>query len=114
MTTLETWGGRSDFRYEGSITQGTKIFYKDKSKATSWSTEVVTAEQYQGLLSKFSGLEVELGHYPTPRTGSIEEWLKVQYDQWGLTSYIGPILVHEGYAVRVAAKTRIRFKPTQS
>ena len=114
MVTLATWGGRSEFRYEGSVTQGTWISWKDKSKAEGWSKPwLVKAGEYQGLLSNFSGQEVPLGNYRDPAPGTVEAWLKKQYDQWGLTSYLGAILVREGYAERAAQRGRILFLPNQ-
>ena len=108
--TLPTWGGRSEFQYEGSVTKGTWIFWKDKSKTTGWAKpEFVTAEQYQRLLSNFSGQEVSLGNYRLPAPGTVEEWLK-EHDQWGLALFIGQILVREGYADRGSQPGRIRFK----
>ena len=53
------------------------------------------------MRSQFSGQAVEVGHYPNPPRGSLEDWLKRRYDQWGLTSYIPAILIKEGYAERV-------------
>ena len=110
MITLSTWSGSSEFRYEGSVAVGTSITWKDKSSGTGWSKPtLVKAEEYRGLLLRFAGQEVTLGHYPDPARGSVEEWLKEHYDQWGLTSYIGPILISEGYAERVTQRPRILF-----
>jgi hypothetical protein len=115
MVTLPTWSGSSEFQYEGSVTKGTSIFWQERTRPRGWSKpSFVTAEHYRGLLSNFSGQEVTLGHYPYPPPGSVEEWLKEKYDQWGLTSYIGPILVREGYAERGAQRGRIRFVSNQS
>jgi len=102
--TSQTWGGQSEFRYKGSALKGTQISWKDKSADAGWSKPIlVTAEQYRGMLSHFSGQTVEVGHYPTPPRGSLEDWLKETYDQWGLTSYIPAILIKEGYAARAPA-----------
>lgn len=112
--TLRTWGGRSEFRYEGSVAQGTWISWKDKAKAQGWSKPwLVKADEYRQLPSNFSGQEVTLGNYRNPQRGSVEEWLKEKYDQWGLTSYIGAILVNEGYAERCARPGLIRFLSNQ-
>jgi hypothetical protein len=114
MVTLPTWGGRSQFQSDGSVTQGTSIIWKDRSQPAGWSKpSLVKAEVYRRLLANFSGQEVTLGHCPDPPPGSVEEWLKEQFDQWGLTSYIGPILVREGYAERGDQSGRIRFVSNQ-
>ncbi len=94
---------------------GTLICWKDRSKAKGWSDPwPVKAEEYRALLANFSGQEVALGNYRNPVGGTVEEWLKKQYDQWGLASYIGVILVTEGYAERGVSKGRIRFNPLDS
>lgn len=112
MVNLPTWGGQSEFQYEGSVTQGTWISWRDKAKATGWSEPwLVTPEQYRSLLSKFSGQEVRLGNYRNPQPGTIEAWLKEQDGQWGagLALHFGAILVREGYAERATQRGRIRF-----
>jgi hypothetical protein len=117
MMTLTSWGGQSEFQYEGSVTQGTSICWRDRAKASGWSKPwFVTSEQYQRLLSEFSGQEVPLGNYRDPAPGSVEAWLKEQDGQWGagLALHFGQILVREGYAERVAQRGRIRFVSNQS
>ena len=111
---VETWGGRSEFRYKGSVAEGTQISWKDRSTAAGWSKPwPVTAEQYRGILSHFSGQTVKVGNYRTVQPGSLEDWLKETYDQWGLTSYIPAILIREKYAERAPSlRGHIRFIST--
>jgi len=114
MTTLLTWGEQSEFQYDGSVTQGTRIRWKDNAKPDGFSKEwPVGREQYQSLLFTFSGQELPFGNYRKPTPGNLEAWLKEQPGQWGLglARHLGQIMVKEGYAERVSRRGRIRFKP---
>jgi len=104
--TLATWGGRSQFRYEGSVAEGTLIYGKG-----SPSPYCVSAKEYAAMLFKFSGQEVSIGtSYTDPPDGSLGKWLTDEYRQYGMTSYVGPILLKEQYAERGSRSDRIRFK----
>ena len=103
MKTLSTWAERSQFSYSGSVTQGTKITYG------SGFSVVVTASQYNDLLSHFRGRIVDIGTSRTsPPPGSVGEWLQAHVTKTGIASYVGPILIAEGYAEK-AGGPRIRF-----
>jgi hypothetical protein len=96
--TLNTWkGGPEQFQYEGSISTGTDIRYGTDfaCKAT------ITAVDYQPILRRFTGKEVQIGtSKDRPPSGSVGEWVKANINRSGLMSYIGPILVDEGYAMK--------------
>jgi hypothetical protein len=98
-----TWGGRSEFRYRGSVSTGTLISWKDKSTRTGWCTQpcLLKNEEYRGMLAHFSDQAAEVGDYRHPRAGSVEDWMSQTYGQWGLNSYWSMILIEEGYAQRV-------------
>lgn len=106
-TILETWGGRSTFEYEGSVTTGTLIrFGRD-----GWPARV-SGEQYAQILAAFRGQMVNVG---TSRDrapeGSLGAWMQQHITRTALASYVAAILVHEGYAERVSglrAGIRIR------
>lgn len=103
---LPTWGGRRTFQYDGSVKEGTRVYC---GKDFQYRYDV-PADQYAKMLAKFSGEEVSIGtSRTTPPNGSLGEWLTNQYGQFGMTSYIGPILIREGYAVRGSRSDRIRF-----
>jgi hypothetical protein len=105
MKELSTWGGRSKFRYSGSVTAGTSISY-----GKGWSV-YITAAQYQALLNHFRGEEVEIG---TSRDAvppdSVGEWLQKYVTRTAIASYVGPILVIEGHAEQGSTPSRIRFR----
>ena len=102
---LRTWAGRSKFEYEGSVAQGTRIRY-----GKGWEV-YVSREQYQALLRHFQGVETDMGtSRDTAPTGSVGVWLQENVTKSAIASYVGPILLHEGYAQRVPGRTsRIRF-----
>jgi hypothetical protein len=114
MTILPTWGRQSEFQYDGSVTQRTRIRirWKDTAKLDGFSRECwVEPEQYQTLLSTFSGQELPFGNYRNPTPGTLEAWLKQQPKQWGwgLARHLGEIMVRQGFAERVSRRGHIRF-----
>jgi hypothetical protein len=105
-TTLPTWRKRSKFQYSGSAKAGTRI-HCGKEFGVSF---VIDADHYAAMLAKFSGQEVSIGtSRTTPPAGSLGEWLKETYKHDAVTSYVGPILISEGYAEHGSAPDRIRF-----
>jgi hypothetical protein len=104
METLRTWGAKSKFRYSGSVKQGTTIIYGKSSSLA------MSAPQYTRLLNHFRGRIVDIGTSRTNRPpGSVGEWLHVHVTKTAIASYVGPILVAEGYAEKVGGP-KIRFK----
>ena len=105
MKLLRTWGGRSKFEYDGSVITGTNIHYGNGFKIS------ISSEQYFQLLDQFRGKSVNIG---TSRTnvpiGSIGEWLKENVTKIAIASYIGAILIHEGYATKVDGRPIIEFE----
>jgi hypothetical protein len=103
--TLSTWGGGKQFCYEGSVSTGTTIRY---GKELRW-TATISASDYQRILQYFSKSDVAVGtSKDTPPPGSVGEWVKANVNKSGLMSYIGAILVQEGYAAKPGVG-RIRF-----
>lgn len=105
--TLPTWADRSKFTYSGSVAAGTEILYGKKR-----NRKMITAAQYHALLSHFRGATVGIGTSRTnPTPGSVGEWLQAHVTKTAVASYVGPILLEEGYAERVSGATsEIRFK----
>ena len=104
--TLPTWGKRKTFQYDGSVKEGTWVYCGTDFKYRYEVSEI----EYDRMLAKFSGQEVSIGTSRTdPPNGSLGQWLTDEFNQFGMTSYIGPILEREGYAVRGSRSDRIRF-----
>jgi hypothetical protein len=104
---LPTWAGRSTFEYSGSVATGTEILYGKKPYRKR-----ITAAQYDALLRYFKGAIVGIGTSRTdPTPGSVGEWLQANVTKTAMASYVGPILLDEGFAERVpGARSEIRFK----
>ena len=99
--TLPTWAERSHFSYEGAVNNGTVIHYGTDYRYSAQ----VNQDQYRKLLAHFAGKTVSIG---TSRdiapAGSLGKWLQENVTPTALASYVGSILVYEGYAER-----KIRF-----
>ena len=95
MAKLPTWDGRSSFSYTGSVQIGTAITYGSAFHI------YVSAEDYQQLLNHFGGRRVRCGTSRTnPPPGSLGDWLIRNITKTAIASYVGAILVHEGYAIK--------------
>ncbi len=98
MKKLPTWAGKSEFQYSGSIKIGTEIIY-----GQGYSIKI-EAEQYDSLLKSFSGKTVDIG---TARdnapAGSLGVWLQNNISKTAIASYVGPILIEEGYAHKIGS-----------
>ena len=94
--TLRTWGGRSQFLYTGSVETSTGITYGEGRQAR------VEAHQYVALRRHFLNREVPIGTSKTdPPANSLGAWLQANVTRTAIASYVGPILVLEGYAERI-------------
>lgn len=97
---VDTWGGRSEFEYQGNVQQGTVIIYGNNNRIT------ITAEQYQQLINHFVGQNVTVSPERTdPEAGSLEDWLHQNVTRTAIASYVAPILVQEGIADRTPENT---------
>ncbi len=104
MANMKTWAGRSTFSYDGCIGRGTRIAYGKGFSST------VSANQYAELLNYFRDRRVAIGTSRTePPRDSVGEWLQSNVTKTALASYVGPILITEGYAERVGS-SEIRFR----
>ncbi len=103
IKTLPTWAGKSQFKYSGSVSQGTKITYG------SGFSIAIKADQYSALLSHFKGKTVDIGTiFTNPPRGSLGEWLQQNVTKVATASYVGPILISENYAVKIGG-SQIKF-----
>jgi len=96
MKSLQTWSGISNFKYEGSVAEGTIIYYGKKPGIIK-----VSSGQFSQLLHHFKGESVKIGtsRDNTPKD-SVGEWLQENITKTAIASYVGPILVDEGYATK--------------
>jgi hypothetical protein len=102
MPTLPTWGGYSMFDYSGSVASGTKIIY-GKSHVIN-----VSGPEYAALLGYFKGLTVPVGpSFTLPPGSSLGHWLQANVTKTAIASYVAPILVSAGCAVRVGKDIKI-------
>lgn len=100
---IGTWAGRSQFDYIGCVAVGTEISFGASSTVT------VTAQQYSLLRSAFLGQVVQVGaSFNNPQLGSVGEWLQNNVTKTAIASYVIPILIREGYAVK-ESDTEIRI-----
>lgn len=102
MKTIKTWSNRNTyFEYEGSIETGTKIYYGANFAFKS----IVSKEHYQVLINEFEGKTILMGaNQAAPQSGSVGDWLRLNVRGPGIGSYVGAILVNEGYAKRNGSK----------
>lgn len=92
---VDTWAGRSQFEYTGSVSTGTEITYGDGNRV------LVSTAQYRALLNRFSGQVVDVSPSRTDAgAGSLEEWLQNNVTQTAIASYVAPILLRNGVATR--------------
>ena len=93
---LKTWGGRSRFEYNGRVETGTDIEFGQGNHIR------VKAQQYAALRRHFLDRMVPVG---TSRTDvpahSLGAWLQANVTPTAIACYVAPILVREGYAIRV-------------
>jgi hypothetical protein len=105
---LYTWAEHSRFRYDGSVSEGTIVFY-----GRNFVRSVkIAAGEYKKLLKEFNGREIPPGitrKEEQHSQKSLGKWLADNKISASLASYVAPILIHEGYCVRVGSK--IQFVP---
>ena len=102
MKKLKTWSNsKTYFEYEGSVETGTNIYYGADFAFKS----IVSKEQYQLLIDEFKGKTVFMGtSRSSPQSGSVGEWLTANLKGPSIGSYVGAILVNEGYAKKDGSK----------
>ena len=94
---METWAGRSEFEYNGSVERGTEIFYGKGNRIT------VSAKNYKLLRQSFFNKTVQIGtSRDNPPKDSLGSWLQQNVTRTAIASYVGPILINEGFAKKVS------------
>jgi hypothetical protein len=66
----QTWAGKTEFRYFGSVAEGTTI------PIYGYQRVIISASDFESLLDRFQGCTVDLGTSFNPPGGSIGEWLR--------------------------------------
>lgn len=103
---MDTWSGRSQFKYEGSVVTGTTIFY---GKECRYKVKI-NAEDYAALKEHFRGRTIKVGtSRDDPPRGSRGKWLIENVTKTATASYVAPILIEEGYAERVEEQDEIHI-----
>ena len=103
MIELKTRARGAAFSYEHTADGGLRIRY-----GRGWETSVSGAD-VRRLVNHFGGQEVALGtSRDNPPPGSVGAWLQEEVTPVAIASYLGPILVREGYAEWVDRST-LRF-----
>ena len=92
---LATWAEGSSFTYSGSIQEGAQIFFGKSSNLK------ISKEQFSRMLQHFKGRTVNVGTLRTnPSLESLGYWLEKHVCKQAIASYVGAILVDEGFARR--------------
>lgn len=105
---LQTWGKQSVFEYEGSVTKGTTI-YMGKNFSSKLA---ISKETYEEMLQEFEGKTLPIGTSRTePAEDSLGKWIEDNSGKVGTTSFVGAILIEEGYAEKEGSS--INFLKTQ-
>lgn len=92
---IDTWAAGSNFEYDGCVLTGTCIRYGVGNSIT------VTTANYDALRRAFLGKVVLVNAGRTgARQGSLGDWLLQNVTRTAIASYIAPILIREGYAIR--------------
>lgn len=92
---ISTWANQSTFEYTGCVAIGTTIMFGTNRQA------IVTTEQYEALRNHFLGRVIPAGtDFQNPPPDSIGEWLLQHVSKTALASYVAPILIREGYAIK--------------
>jgi hypothetical protein len=107
---LKTWSGRSEFTYEGSIDTGVVINYGSEG-----ACQRLSKAQLSALLKHFRGSTVNIGtSRDTAPTNSLGKWLQENVTPTAIASYIGPMLIDQGWAKKGPGRARITiFKRQQ-
>ena len=99
---LKTWAGSAEFRYSGSVSDGTEI------ALYGTNCVLISALSYESMLEHFRGCTVDLGTSFKPPGGSVGIWLASNVTKTKIASRVGAILIAESYAERVG-KSGIRI-----
>ncbi len=104
-----TWGGRSTFRYLGSVQQGVVIYYGERGEI------LIKPSVFASMLNEFAGRLVKVNTSRTDNiAGSLGSWLKENVTKTAIASYVAPILVEEGLATRDEKDpAALRFREVQ-
>jgi len=110
------WRKSSEFCYEGTVNEGTIIYFGSHENGKFKNRPIfISNEEYQKLLQEFKGKNepIILGtSHDKPPKESVGYWLiQNVFDAKGTAtaSYVGPILLHEMYAIKGEDPATIEF-----
>ena len=103
-TRLSTWNGGSGFEYERNNSDGTIVVYYGENSEYSLLLDSLL---YDKLVRIFSGKGVRVNHCLAEE--NIEDWLTKNGVRAGVSQYVAPIVLHEGYAVEGPRRGTILF-----
>lgn len=93
---LPTWAEGSTFTYDGNVGIGTRIYFGKDGCID------ITKQQYQSLLNEYGGMTVNIGtSRDKASTQSLGYWVQENITKTAIASYVGRILLEEGYAEKV-------------
>ena len=90
---VRTVGGGAEFRYRGSTDTVTVIRYSAEDLELR-----LTSADYSRIWERFRGREVKVGTSQSPPNDSLGAFLRDEITHCGAASYVGRILLDEGYA----------------
>lgn len=100
---IKNLGSKKEIFLHGSVEAGTLIIYGNNRRVN------FSAKDFSKLLQHFKGRIVAIGTSHTePPKDSVGEWIKDNTSKPAIASYLGPILIKEGYAEKVG-RSEIRF-----
>jgi hypothetical protein len=103
-TKLSTWNGGSGFEYERNADGTIVVYYGEKCEYSLF----LDTQIYDQLVRTFAGTRVRVNHCLAE--DNIEDWLTKNGIRAGVSQYVAPIVLHEGYAVEGSRRGTIRFK----
>jgi|ERR1035437_2736530 hypothetical protein len=106
---LKTWAHHKPFRYDLDRRTFNLLVYCGQASSHRYALD---GQRLCEALAHFSGKDVQIGtHRTKPPQGSIGQWLLATCKRGGIMSYLGPVLIAEGFADRGSQSDRIFIRP---
>ncbi len=106
---LKTWARGKPFRYELDQCTFNVLVHCGQGASHQYTLD---GQRLREALARFSGKDVQIGtHRTKPPRGSVGEWLLATCKRGGIMSYLGPVLIAEGFADHGSEPDRIFIRP---